>query len=39
MIRSVGDKDITTHRMLETILAIAEAHADDLASPLANLGR
>lgn len=34
MIRYIGDKDITTRRMLESILAMEEEHADDLASML-----
>jgi bacterioferritin len=34
MIRYVGDNDITTRRMLETILAVEEEHADDMASLL-----
>jgi len=34
MIRYIGDKDITTRRMLEGILAMEEEHADDLASLL-----
>lgn len=37
MIRYVGDKDSTTRRMLEGILAMEEEHADDLASILATL--
>ncbi|GAB4166996.1 MAG: bacterioferritin [Rhodocyclaceae bacterium] len=37
MIRYVGDKDITTRRMLEGILAMEEEHADDLASLLEDL--
>lgn len=37
MIRYVGDNDITTRRMLETILAVEEEHADDLVSFLADL--
>jgi bacterioferritin len=37
MIRYVGDDDITTRRMLETILAVEEEHADDLASFLADM--
>lgn len=32
MIQFLGDKDPTTRRMLETILAVEEEHADDLAS-------
>lgn len=39
MIRYIGDKDPTTRRMLEGILAVEEEHADDLASLLAELGR
>ena len=37
MIRYMGDNDPTTRRMLETILAVEEEHADDLASFLADL--
>lgn len=37
MIRYIGDKDPTTRRMLEGILAMEEEHADDLASLLADL--
>ena len=37
MIRYVGDDDITTRRMLESILAVEEEHADDLASFLADM--
>lgn len=33
----IGDKDITTRRMLEGILAMEEEHADDLSSLLAGL--
>lgn len=32
IIRYLGDRDITTRRMLEEILATEEEHADDLAS-------
>src|SRR5512143_381743 len=39
MIRYIGDKDPTTRRMLETILAMEEEHADDLSSLLQGLGR
>ncbi len=39
MIRYLGDKDITTRRMLEGILAREEEHADDLSSLLEDLGR
>lgn len=34
MIRYIGDKDITTRRLLEDILAQEEEHADDLADLL-----
>ena len=37
MIRYVGDDDPTTRRLLETILAVEEEHADDLATLLATL--
>ena len=37
MIRYIGDKDITTRRMLEGILAMEEEHADDLASMLEDI--
>ena len=39
MIRYIGDKDITTGRMLETILAMEEEHANDLSSLLEDLNR
>jgi bacterioferritin len=39
MIRYVGDDDITTRRMLESILAVEEEHADDLASFLADMDK
>jgi len=32
MINYLGDKDSTTRRMLEQILAVEEEHADDLSS-------
>ena len=38
MIRFVGDKDPTTRRMLEGILANEEEHAENLATLLATLG-
>ncbi len=38
MIRFVGDTDSTTRRMLESILAMEEEHADDLANLLATIG-
>ena len=37
IIRWLGDKDSTTRRMLEDILAMEEEHADDLLSLLADL--
>ena len=37
MIRYVGEKDPTTRRMLEEILAKEEEHAQDLADLLATL--
>jgi bacterioferritin len=37
MIRYVGDDDITTRRILESILAVEEEHADDLSSFLADM--
>jgi len=37
IIRWLGDKDITTRRLLEEILAVEEEHADDLLSLLADL--
>jgi len=39
MIHFVGDDDITTRRILESILAVEEEHADDLASFLADLDK
>lgn len=39
MIEYLGDKDPTTRRMLEGILAMEEEHADDLAGLLAELGK
>ena len=38
MIRWLGDKDPTTRRLMETILAMEEEHAEDLASLLAQMG-
>lgn len=37
MIRYIGDDDITTRRLLESILAVEEEHADDLSSFLADI--
>jgi bacterioferritin len=34
MVQYLGDKDPTTRRMLEEILAVEEEHADDLADLL-----
>src|SRR5687767_6361565 len=39
MIEYVGEKDTTTKRMLEGILAMEEEHADDLVGMLADLGK
>jgi bacterioferritin len=39
IIRWLGDKDTTTRRMMEDILALEEEHADDLLSLLADLER
>ena len=39
MIRYIAENDITTRRMLESILAVEEEHADDLASFLADLDK
>ncbi len=39
MVRYIGDDDITTRRMLESILAVEEEHADDLSSFLADLDK
>jgi bacterioferritin len=35
-IQYLGDKDSTTRRMLESILAVEEQHADELADLLQN---
>jgi len=39
MIEYIGDKDTTTKRMLEGILAMEEEHADDLVGLLADFGK
>jgi bacterioferritin len=39
MIHYVGEKDITTRRMMEGILAVEEEHADDLANFLADMDK
>jgi bacterioferritin len=38
MVRYFGDKDPTTRRMIEGILAMEEEHADDLATLLTRIG-
>lgn len=38
MARYIGDKDTTTRRMIEGILAVEEEHADDMKSLLAKYG-
>jgi bacterioferritin len=35
--RWLGDKDITTRRLMESILAVEEEHADDLLNLMAGL--
>src|SRR5579864_2236158 len=37
MIHYLGEKDITTRRLMESILGVEEEHADDLASFLADI--
>ena len=37
IIRWLGDKDVTTRRLMEEILAVEEEHADDLVNLLADL--
>jgi bacterioferritin len=39
IIRWLGDKDTTTRRLIEDILAVEEEHADDLLSLLADIER
>ena len=39
MIRSIGDDDPTTRRMLEGILATEEEHADDLRTLIDSIGK
>ena len=39
MIRYIADNDITTRRMLESILAVEEEHAEDLVSFLADIDK
>jgi len=38
MILYFGDKDVTTRRMMEDILAVEEEHADDLVNMLQKMG-
>jgi bacterioferritin len=38
MVRYIGDKDSTTRRMLEGILAVEEEHADDMKTLLESMG-
>jgi bacterioferritin len=38
MIRYIGDKDFTTRRLLESILAVEEEHADDMKNLLELVG-
>jgi len=38
IVRWIGDKDITTRRLMETILAVEEEHADDLLTFLKQFG-
>jgi bacterioferritin len=38
MVRYFGDKDPTSRRMIEGILAVEEEHADDLATLLTSIG-
>ena len=38
IVRWLGDKDITTRRLMETILAVEEEHADDLLTFLKQFG-
>lgn len=38
MITYLGDKDVTTRRMMEEILAVEEEHADDLVNMLQKMG-
>ncbi len=37
IIRYLGDKDVTSRRLMESILAVEEQHAEDLSSLLATL--
>ena len=39
IVRWLGDKDTTTRRLMEEILAVEEEHADDLLSLLADLDK
>jgi bacterioferritin len=37
IIRFLGERDVTTRRLMEQILAVEEEHADDLKNLLATL--
>ena len=37
IVRFLGDRDITTRRLMEEILAVEEEHADDMKNLLATL--
>jgi bacterioferritin len=39
IVRWLGDKDVTTRRMIETILAVEEEHATDLLNLLERVGK
>ena len=39
MIRYIGDGDVTTRRMLESILAVEEEHAEDMKTLLESMGK
>ena len=39
IVRFIGDKDPTSRRLMEGILAVEEEHADDLATMLENLDK
>ena len=39
MIRYIGENDITTRRLMESILAVEEEHANDLSSFLEDMDK
>ena len=39
IVRWLGEKDPTSRRMMEELLAVEEEHAEDLASLLVTLGK